>query len=173
MSRKKRELSSDEKHLWRRVAATVKPRRPQPKADDDEAPVALAPKRVIAATVPKRVAPPRAPPKPEPPLANRGGEKRVRRGKLEIDGSFDLHGHTQHTGFAALARFLHTAARRDARVVLVVTGVGRTGEGVLRKRLPEWLGGRELKPLISGYAQAHRAHGGSGAFYVFLRRARE
>jgi DNA-nicking Smr family endonuclease len=69
-----------------------------------------------------------------------------------------------------LATFIASARRRDARTVLVITGTGRTGEGVLRKRLPGWLEQGELKPLISGFAQAHRAHGGMGAFYVFLKR---
>jgi len=171
VSRKKRELSSDEKQLWRRVAASVKPRRPQPKHVEEEAPTPVRAVKPLAPTpAVKRVAAPRLAPKPEPPLANRGAEKRVRRGKLEIDATLDLHGHTQESGYAALARFQQSAQRREARVVLVVTGVGRTGEGVLRKRLPDWLAARELKPLISGYAQAHRAHGGSGAYYVFLRR---
>jgi DNA-nicking Smr family endonuclease len=96
----------------------------------------------------------------------------VRRGKLEIDATLDLHGYSQEGGYLALATFLQSAGRRGGRVALVITGMGRLGEGVLRKRLPEWLAAKELKPLVSGYALAHRSHGGAGAFYVFLKRVR-
>ncbi len=108
-----------------------------------------------------------------PPPANRAGEKRVRRGKLEIGASLDLHGHTQDTGRAALGRFLRAAAKRGDRTVIVITGAGRGGEGVLKRALPEWLAASDLRALVSGFAQAHRSHGGAGAFYVFLKRGAE
>lgn len=94
----------------------------------------------------------------------------MRRGRVEIGGTLDLHGHTQASARTALMRFLLAAGRRGARTVIVVTGVGRTGEGVLKKRLPEWLAEKEFRGLVSGFATAHRMHGGRGAFYVFLRR---
>jgi DNA-nicking Smr family endonuclease len=31
---------------------------------------------------------------------------------------------------------------------------------------------RDIRPLVAGYAPAHRSHGGAGAFYVFLKRMR-
>ena len=181
MSRKKRDLSEDEKALWRRVARTVKPRRPviepaEPGRSPDAAkPRAGAHPAKAPAPAKKSPSPPAAKPRTvtrplELKPADRGAEKRVRRGKLEIDAKLDLHGYMQDGAYTALATFLQSAHRRNARVALVVTGVGRTGIGVLKQRLPDWLAARELKPLISGYAQAHRAHGGAGAFYVFLKR---
>lgn len=95
----------------------------------------------------------------------------MRRGRVEIGATLDLHGHTQDSARIALARFLHRAQKRGHAVVVVVTGIGRGGEGVLKRRAPEWLDERDLRPLVSGYAQAHRAHGGAGAFYVFIKRA--
>ena len=117
--------------------------------------------------------PPTAAARPSAPLPRRDSEKRVRRGKLDVGGSLDLHGHTQDSGRAALARFLRVSQARGEGVVIVITGMGRGGEGVLKRRLPEWLGERDLRPLTTGYAPAHRSHGGAGAFYVFIKRARE
>jgi DNA-nicking Smr family endonuclease len=110
--------------------------------------------------------------KTAPTLENRGAEKRVRRGQLDIGATLDLHGHTQDTGRAALGRFIKRAHARGDGVVIVVTGVGRGGAGVLKRMLPEWLADPALRALVSGFAQAHRTHGGAGAYYVFLRRAR-
>jgi DNA-nicking Smr family endonuclease len=57
--------------------------------------------------------------------------------------------------------------------VIVITGKDRGGEeGLLKRRLPHWLNAPDLRADIAGFAQAHRRHGGAGAFYVFLKRAR-
>ncbi|MBI3437977.1 MAG: Smr/MutS family protein [Proteobacteria bacterium] len=106
------------------------------------------------------------------PVANVSTEKRVRRGDVEIGATLDLHGHTQDSAFSALTRFLHRAQKRGDRAVIVVTGVGRGGEGVLKRMFPGWLAAKEIRPLVASYAPAHRSHGGAGAFYVFIKRAR-
>ncbi len=168
MSKKHRDLNADEKKLWRRVAASVKTRRPLPtETDEPDAPRTV--KRVASPS--PRPAPAPARPKPAPPPQDRGNEKRVRRGKLEIGAKLDLHGHTQDTARAALARFLRSAHGRGDRTVVVITGVGRGGEGILKRRFPEWIAERDIRGFVSGFAPAHRAHGGAGAFYVFIKRA--
>ena len=171
MSKKQRDLTTDEKKLWRRVAASVKARKPLPVADADEIEEAPTPKRAAATTIAPKTAAPAVRAKSAPAPQDRGNEKRVRRGKLEIGGKLDLHGHTQESGRAALARFLRAAQARGERTVIVITGMGRGGEGVLKKRLPEWLAERDVRAFVSGFAPAHRSHGGAGAFYVVLKRA--
>jgi DNA-nicking Smr family endonuclease len=178
VSKSKRELSGDEKKLWRRVAVSIKPRRPLALDAPSEEPTLKPPpapptRRAKPLTDDGDSAPalPRTH-KPSAPPADRAGEKRVRRGKLEIGATLDLHGYNQQSAPAALARFLSAARARGETTVIVVTGVGRAGEGILKRRLPEWLAGGDVRPLVSGFAQAHRAHGGAGAFYVFLKRAR-
>lgn len=104
------------------------------------------------------------------PPADRSGERRVRRGRLEIGGALDLHGYSQDRARSRLLRFLDVARCRGDGAVLAITGVGRTGEGVLKRRLPDWLSEPEFRRLVSGFAPAHRKHGGAGAFYIFLRR---
>ena len=44
--------------------------------------------------------------------------------------------------------------------------------GVLRRVVPQWLRMAELRPLVVGFEEAHQGHGGGGALYVRLRRAR-
>jgi DNA-nicking Smr family endonuclease len=157
-------LTPEEVQLWDRVAAAVKPRRGKSAPATPTTPP--APKVPAQARLAKT--PPPALPKSSP-LADRSGEKRVRRGKLDIGATLDLHGHTQVTAETALARFIAAASNRGDRTIIVVTGVGRGGHGVLKQRLPDWLSAPGLAALVSGYAPAHRVHGGAGAFYVFLR----
>lgn len=168
MSKHKRDLSLEEKRLWRRVLEGVRTRRPLPEAIDvpsSTSSLAPSPIRTTAPLMPMR-APALG------PLSDRGGEKRVRRGRVEIGATLDLHGHTQVSARQALSQFLQAAFARGDRTVIVVTGVGRGGEGVLRRQLPGWLTDRDVRAFVSGYAQAHRSHGGAGAFYIFLKRPR-
>jgi DNA-nicking Smr family endonuclease len=170
VSKRGRDLTADEDKLWRRVTERVKPRRKTAtKPKELEAPhidVAVRPK------VQTRTAPVAASKlTPVAPPADRAGERRVRRGKLEIGGKLDLHGHTQDSAQTALSRFLRAAHGRGDRTVIVITGVGRAGQGVLKQRVPEWLAARELRAIVSGFAQAHRVHGGAGAYYIFLKRS--
>jgi len=172
VSKSKRDLTGEEKKLWRRVASSVKTRRPLPADIDEPEPPKPAARDVVAAA-----APPPPPPKkprvaPAPPH-NRIGEKRVRRGKLDLGGSLDLHGHDQESAPAAIARFLWAAQKRGETTVIIITGVGRGGEGILKRRLPDWLSSPDLRTIVGGYAPAHRTHGGTGAFYVFVKRLRE
>jgi DNA-nicking Smr family endonuclease len=70
----------------------------------------------------------------------------------------------------ALQTFLFRAQAQGLRAVLVITGKGATGEGVLRRRVPEWLAEPPLRALVAGLSPADRRHGGEGALYVALKR---
>ena len=69
-----------------------------------------------------------------------------------------------------LRAFLSGAQSRGLRAVLVITGQGRIGGGVIRASIHEWLQSAALRPIVSGFAIAHRRHGGDGAIYVTLKR---
>ena len=104
------------------------------------------------------------------PPQNRSGERAVRRGKQPISASFDLHGHTQDSAWRILPPFLAREQAKGSKCVIVITGKGASGEGVLRRNFLNWLEMPEARALVSGYAPAHPKHGGGGAWYVFLRR---
>ena len=98
---------------------------------------------------------------------------RLKRGQTPIGDRLDLHGMTQAEAHRALNDFVAEAADAGHRCVLVITGKGRGGtEGVLRRRVPDWLNQPPLRPLILGIAQAQPRDGGSGALYLLLRRRR-
>lgn len=172
-----RRLTPEEARLWRRVTARDKAWRPLPAEPEAEAPKAELKGVAAKAIAAKSVAPTAKPAKKQAPRAhNFGEEKRVRRGQVEVEGRIDLHGFTQIAAESALETFLLSAQRAKKRTVLVITGRGslepswpHPQRGVLRRRLPEWLDALARDGIVSGYASAHRAHGGEGAFYVFLK----
>ncbi len=167
-----RKLTQAEAQAWARIARTVTPIHPhsgdvQQFRDVLEAGLEdVRPAR--AALPPDRRAPSPAPSQPQ----DRAAEKRVRRGRVALAASLDLHGHTQDSAAERLPRFLLSQQAQGARCVLIITGKGRTSEGVLRRNFLHWLTTPAAHSLVSGYAEAHPRHGGAGAFYVFLRRPR-
>lgn len=107
---------------------------------------------------------------PKTPLFNKDADRRVRRGQSSVDASIDLHGFTQIAARSALSAFLMHHRFDGAKCVLVITGKGKLGEGIIKKRLLGWLEEPDIRAHVTSYAQAHQKHGGAGAFYVFLRR---
>lgn len=100
-------------------------------------------------------------------------DKRTRRGKFQPHRIIDLHDQTQDQALTSLVRAIHHARAEGLTQLLVITGKGsvRTG-GVLRRMLPEWLARADIAPMIASYSSAHIKHGGSGAYYVRLKRVR-
>lgn len=181
-SPRRRALSEEERELWNTVAKQVKPLRKLrvakapavPRAEPS--PVAPATRsssasRPLAAALVPRVAKPAV-----PPLAPLGKRERTKlsRGRSEIEARLDLHGMTQARAHRALTGFLHRAHHDGLTFVLVITGKGRSGgeSGVLRRQVPEWLSLPEFRAFVVGFETAHIGHGGEGALYVRIRRAR-
>lgn len=172
-----RKLTDEEKRAWESVRRSVRPlkggKSPRIKRDVTDHPILKmvqppAPKPAKPAAVP--ATPQSAEDRPASGPPDRSGERKVRRGKIEVSSSFDLHGHTQESAWSALPAFLMREQARGSRCVIVITGKGKLGEGVLRRNFLRWLDMAEARTLVSGYAPAHPRHGGAGAFYVFLKR---
>jgi DNA-nicking Smr family endonuclease len=99
-----------------------------------------------------------------------GRKHRIARERDPIGARLDLHGLDQDRARAVLEAFLRRAWDQGERAVLVITGKGVRGDGVLRRRAPEWLAAPHLAPIVAGVSEAHRRHGGEGALYVALKR---
>ena len=97
-------------------------------------------------------------------------EKSLRQGNFEIDAKLDLHGMTQVEAFKALTEFMRKITKAGKRHLLIITGKGIGGAGVLRSNLENWLGQLPESPSILALRPAASKHGGEGAFYVVMRK---
>jgi DNA-nicking Smr family endonuclease len=172
--RRRRGLSPEDRVVWSTFTQTIAPLRKGASRGDEGAGAHEAAPKISskpgkpapAQALHKRQAPAIEPP-PLTPLSRRE-KQRVVRGRSEIGGRLDLHGLTQSEAQAALMRFLRNAGAREVKLVLVITGKS----GVLRRQVPQWLGLPEFRAAVIGFEPAHAAHGGDGALYVRVRRAR-
>ena len=98
--------------------------------------------------------------------------RRLVKGVFEIDDQIDLHGQTEAQAHRQLQQFILRASSRHLRTLLIITGKGAQGRGVLRRKVPEWLKDEPLKSHILAISQASPKDGGGGALYVRLRRQR-
>ena len=103
------------------------------------------------------------------------------RGKMEIEATLDLHGMTADQAKMQLIRFITQSHRNGCRMILVITGKGnkthrdefnRERGGVLRQNLPDWVAGSAITDKVLQVTHAQPKHGGSGAYYIYLRRQR-
>jgi DNA-nicking Smr family endonuclease len=98
--------------------------------------------------------------------------RRLGRGHIEIEGRLDLHGMTAVEAKAALTAFINGSVMQKKTWVLVITGKGTAGQGVLRRELPLWCAQAPLSQQIIEFGPASPAHGGVGATYMRLRKQR-
>lgn len=187
----KRPLRPEELRLWSAVAATVHPMagkavhaskqaEPQPgpaKAAKPTKTVKTGPaaaEPITPFTIGQHATPPRRAATPAQAAHDIEPRRkhRIAKERDPIGARIDLHGLDQDRARAALTAFLRRSWDEGFRSVLVITGKGYTGDGVLRRRAPEWLADPSLREIVAGISEAHRRHGGEGALYVALKRKR-
>jgi len=164
----KPQLSEDDKHVWKKVSRTVAPRKrlrgkgsakPDPSQEDFAAMLRLPPaEKPVTKVLPQSL--------------EVNQDKRVRRGRVDVDATIDLHDLTQAQARPALVKAIIRASNRNYKTILVITGKGLRGEGVLRRNFPEWISQTPIRPIVATYAPAHQKHGGGGAWYVFLKQSK-
>lgn len=186
--RKGRAPTVEERALWDHVAATLR-RRADTAVEPPPLPVAIKKSRIAddaPAPPPRgltlrpegRALPPVAFPGAETPAPSgldRATETRLRKGRRAPDARIDLHGMTAEAAHRALNAFILRSRAEGRRCVLVITGKGGPHDGapgVLRRETPHWLATPPLSTVIVSVSQAHPRHGGGGALYVYLKRAR-
>lgn len=111
-----------------------------------------------------------------PLFFDRDIDRALSKGRRTPEAKLDLHGMTLVAAERAVRSFIAEASTENRRVVLIVTGKGmrleggRVFGGRIRAEFPGWLERAENRARVAGVRTAHPRHGGSGAFYVLLRR---
>ena len=174
-----RSLSAEERELWERVAATIRPLSREPiKSSEPEiagpAAVRTAPRQRVAPPPPKSL---NSPPKPAAGTLDSSWDRRLRSGSVEPDRTLDLHGMNLDQAWSAIDRSLERAIGAGERVLLLITGHARAGEppvkrGRIRAAVHDWLDASRHASKIAAVRGAHRRHGGGGSLYIILRRNR-
>ncbi len=185
------DLTVEDRRIWARVSGTVTP--PKARKAARITPGALLPDEPLKPETVKpalrppgpmtprpstkirttAMAAPRAlpiPPRAVPEELEPRRQRRLSRERDPIEASIDLHGFGRFEAEDQLRAFLASSQARGLRAVLVVTGQGRRGGGIIRASIHEWLQGHALRGVVSGFAMAHRRHGGDGAIYVTLKK---
>ena len=181
-------MSQDERDddaLWAEVTKSVRPAnredvlapkpkikarlaKPKPKAKAAAAAVPVAAKQVVKqglSPTDLRLA--------RPAGFDRSSARKLTKGTFEIDDRLDLHGMTEAIAHRRLIRFVQQAHHAGARTLLVITGKGAMGQGVLRRKVPSWIKEPPLSTLVLALTEASPKDGGGGALYLRLRRKRE
>ncbi len=89
---------------------------------------------------------------------------------LNIDDQLDLHGLTREESAIHLKEFFINAKGERLKIVLIITGKGKHSEkgAALKPFVEKWLK-TEGNKFVKSFGTAPKAHGGEGAFVVFLR----
>ena len=108
-------------------------------------------------------------------------DRRLAQGLVAPDAQIDLHGLGIDAAYTRLMASLTQAHQTGTRVLLVIAGKSRPhGEhdqrgnrrGAIRAKLLDWLAASSHASRIAAIRPAHQRHGGAGAVYVVLRKAR-
>ncbi len=192
---RRRTLRPEEEELWRTVARTARPlhdhpifHKPVDPAPPAAPPLTHAKPRLSPFILGEKTRRPErhdlAPSLPQmltaaPLQMDAKIHGKMTRGKLAPEARIDLHGMTLAEAHPELIRFILNAQSAGLRLVLVITGKGKRGAdtgpipqrtGALRHQVPSWLRLSPLAPAVLQVTEAHLKHGGSGAYYVYLRR---
>jgi DNA-nicking Smr family endonuclease len=193
---RRRHLSPEEAELWRSVARTARPMHSHPILAVQQA-LPPSPEPTPLTQTKHRPSPfllgekHRKPERRDlalglsetitqaPLRMDAGTHAKMTRGKLQPEARIDLHGMTLAEAHPELIRFILNAHSAGLRLVLVITGKGKRRDdqgpipqrtGALRHQVPQWLHLPPLGSAVLQISEAHLKHGGSGAYYVYLRR---
>ena len=92
------------------------------------------------------------------------------KGNVFIENKLDLHGFNQEDAKNLLEDFINQSIENGKRLILIITGKGKEGEGVIKNNIISWLNNKSFRNKILAVNHASKKHGGSGAIYILLRK---
>lgn len=190
----KKQLNDDDRNLWDKVVESVQPlmrqrflarpkiKKPTPTTLGGKAKLATAqknsPKANSTLTPSSRISPAASAQKIHPANLDhqgyggisRSSARSIKSGQAGYSRYIDLHGCHREEAYIRLKSFIQSSVNEGHRNVLVITGKGVAGKGVIRSHLTSWLNEAPLSTHVIAFCQAQPKDGGAGAWYVNLRR---
>lgn len=97
---------------------------------------------------------------------------KIRKRKLPIDATIDLHGYFLDEAFNLLATFIKNQYFIGHKLLLVITGKSKpsNNQPTIKTSIKDWIENSELLNIVHSISDAADFHGGKGAVYLKLRR---
>ncbi len=101
--------------------------------------------------------------------------KRIKSGRMNIEGTIDLHGLSLKEAKAHLQLFVGKSIQRNKRLLLIITGKGTNSKPdihgkkqTIKSDIKKWLLEDFYRDKVQYISTASVKHGGEGAYYFFL-----
>lgn len=104
---------------------------------------------------------------------DRNIDKKLKKGKINIDLKLDFHGLTLEKAFDSLIYNIEKAYNNKLRCILIVTGKGNgtvEGRDSIKNSISKWMEHPNISSRVIKYTDAQKKDGGTGAIYVLLKR---
>ena len=105
--------------------------------------------------------------------------RRIKNGKIIIEGTLDLHGFSLKEAESKLRLYVGNALRQKKRFLLIITGKGSNSKPniygktlTIKSELKNWLSDSFYSDKVQYISKALDRHGGEGAYYFFLKKSK-
>lgn len=89
--------------------------------------------------------------------------------KIEVPNTLDLHGFTLQDAYSVFLRFLTYHFENGTKRIVVITGKGKKGEGLLKNEFPKWLESSIVKEKVNKSSSLNSG----GAFELSLKQRKK
>ena len=105
--------------------------------------------------------------------------RRIKNGKIIIEGTLDLHGLSLKEAESMLRFYVGDGLRQKKRLLLIITGKGSNSKPnihgktlTIKSELKNWLSDSFYSDKVQYISKALDQHGGEGAYYFFLKKSK-
>ena len=96
-------------------------------------------------------------------------KKQMKSNKLTFDAMVDLHGKTEIQAYEIIKNFIKDSYLNNFKNIIIITGKGSNGKGILKLKTPLWLKSEGLSKYVVGFETMPHSKGGEGALFVKLK----